>query len=150
MFQQDSGITKYAAGDALIPLIINDTYREFPDGRQICLPNKKGREEYKRRREAMADRQRWICACGCGRKMWSYSGDFQSVTFQHTDLRGKDIDERIEKPDPDHPGKMLCINSAMRHECNIRLGSQRTSVESTPTTTPSHVQRSGVDESSNP
>ena len=109
----------------MIPTIINDTYRKFPDGREVCLPNKKGRDEYRRRREQMVWRQGGVCACGCGRSMTLEQGFPHSGTFNHNGLRGKDIDERIEKPDPDNPGKALLVNCAMRAECNLKLGSKR-------------------------
>jgi len=103
----------------LIPVTVDNTYRLFDDGRQKCLQTPKGKAEYAHRREAMAMRQMWICACGCGRPMMRTMGFASSITFQHDKLRGKDIDERIVDAD----GGWL--NCAMRWDCNGAMGSRR-------------------------
>jgi hypothetical protein len=44
--------------------IINGAFKRFPDGREVCLDNAAGREEYKSRTEIMRLRQHNICARG--------------------------------------------------------------------------------------
>lgn len=105
----------------MIPEIVDDTFRRFPDGRQICLPNRKGREEYRRRREAMAQRQGWYCP-DCRQSMRKTHGLPNSVTFQHDDGRGMGDarqDDRIE----DEKGEPM--NQALCHTCNVNRGSRR-------------------------
>lgn len=89
----------------------------MPDGKERCLDNDAGRREYALRRNAMAERQNWICGCGCGNRMVSYPGSVFSVTFEHVDGRGAGRrDDRIEIDGTPY-------NKAFSWSCNIRAGS---------------------------
>jgi hypothetical protein len=105
----------------MIPILVDDIYRKYDDNREVCLPNKKGRAEYKRRRNAMAARQGWRCGT-CQNPMRETQGYFNSATFQHDDGRGMGgarQDDRIE----DERGSWL--NSCLCYQCNVKAGSVR-------------------------
>jgi len=44
--------------------VIEGAVKRYPDGREVCLANEAGREEYARRIEVMRLRQHNICARG--------------------------------------------------------------------------------------
>lgn len=104
------------------------------DGREVCnLKTAAGKAEYLSRIEQMAERQHWVCGCGCGNGMYvtknSENGIFQRysiATFDHQDGRGANgahRDDRILRPDSD--GKLIPYNRALTLNCNIRKGSKR-------------------------
>lgn len=89
----------------------------YTDGRECCNQKTEGgRAEYKRRLETMLIRQGYRC-CGPCRKPLTLS----MATWEHEDLRGKDIDERIEVK-----GKPK--NGASCWPCNRDRGSKRTKI----------------------
>ncbi len=95
--------------------VVNDSFRKYPDGREVCLDNAKGEAEYKRRTMEMHDRQNGICSRGDHRIV--------APTFDHsTNGRGMGSatrDDRIIDSDGHK------INSCSCWLCNGRAGSKR-------------------------
>lgn len=88
------------------------TFRIFRDGREVCLNTNRGRNEYKRRREAMYERDHGEC-CICGLLIRCKS----EATFEHKNGRGMGgsrRDDRIEN------------NGVAHWLCNTQKGSKRT------------------------
>jgi hypothetical protein len=75
-----------------------EAFKTFPDGREVCNDNKAGKDEYKRRRRVMWERQGKTCglqiAPQCMKRLpWEYA------TFEHQDGRGyagSKRDDRVE------------------------------------------------------
>ncbi len=92
---------------------------KYPDGREVCQPTVDGMLEYKRRIQAMSERQGGIC-CVCHdeknlMKPWD-------TTFEHENGRGFNAawrDDRIE----DENGNPM--NGAAHYDCNVKKGSKR-------------------------
>ena len=93
----------------------NDAVRVTKDGREIC----RNQAEYKKRTIAMAERQGWMCGCGCGRRM-----TMQTATFQHTDLRSGGRRNDTIKPYRNVKGQWV-QNEAWLGDCNGQQGSVR-------------------------
>ena len=95
--------------------MVNDSYRVYPDGREVCIENQRGKAEYSRRIAVMVDRQERNCpAC-------NYFLFFTDATFDHEEPRrmgGGFRDDRIEKD-----GKPY--NRAVHFWCNSERGSRR-------------------------
>jgi len=89
----------------------------YPDGREVCNQlTKAGRDEYKRRREAMRQRQNRVCGY-CGKPITE-----KEATFEHVDGRGMGgarRDDRIV----DAFGKPMNLAVCLR--CNSTKGSKR-------------------------
>lgn len=99
----------------------------FPDGREVCETRldrpegAEGRAEYKRRKEAMWERQKGICCLygflpECPGKLL-----LKHATFEHEDGRGaggSKRDDRIELPDG------TWINGVSHLQCNSLKGSR--------------------------
>jgi hypothetical protein len=99
-----------------------------PDGREVCdLNTSAGRLAYKRKVRDMADRQSGIC-CLFGHSPVCHPRGLllgYTVTFEHEQGRGGGKrDDRIEKPDPENPGKVIRINGAAHMTCNSWKGSR--------------------------
>jgi hypothetical protein len=63
-------------------LILNGAVRRYPDGREVCQDSPAGWKEYKRRVEAMLERQNWRCGL-CGKRL-----RLSDATFEHQRRRG--------------------------------------------------------------
>lgn len=115
---------------------------KFPDGREICdLATAKGRKEYHARALAMAERQGWICGCGCGRRMFEITDMPWSMTFEHCNGRGASKhDDRIK----DENGNEM--NMAFRLDCNLRAGSPKRSKPWIVTTAKEHTAKDAADQ----
>ena len=97
----------------------------FPDGREVCQTRldhpegAEGRAEYKRRKEAMWERQKGICCLygflpECPGKL-----EIKLATFEHEDGRGGGKrDDRISLPDG------TWINGVSHLMCNSLKGSR--------------------------
>ena len=97
----------------------------FPDGREVCQmrldhpEGAEGRAEYKRRKEAMWERQKGICCLygflpECPGKL-----EIKLATFEHEDGRGGGKrDDRISLPDG------TWINGVSHLMCNSLKGSR--------------------------
>ena len=94
--------------------VVNGTHRKFPDGREVCLDNEAGQEEYKRRTMEMHDRQNGICARSDHRIM--------APTFDHSDTRGMGSARRDDRT-IDSQGNW--INACSCWYCNGKAGSKR-------------------------
>ena len=62
-----------------------------PNGNEVCDKSRAGREEYRRRREAVWDRDRGIC-CLCGRFV-----PLESCTLEHLNGRGMNGSKRDDR-----------------------------------------------------
>jgi len=103
--------------------IVEGAFRRYPDGREVCLGNKKGQEEYRRRTIVMAERQKWICALpSCSLPMAQSFTDFRRATFEHQDGRGFGGSRRDDRV-VDQGGRPM--NVAMHYFCNSAKGSRR-------------------------
>lgn len=94
--------------------VIGETHRRYKDGREVCLDNKAGQEEYRQRTMAMVIRQNYICS----------RGDHRIVvpTFDHsTSGRGMGSARRDDRI-TDAFGNW--INSASCYSCNGAAGSR--------------------------
>ena len=99
--------------------ILGGAVLKYHDGRETCQPSPAGAREYRRRIEAMAQRQELIC-CICKDPKnillpWN-------MTFEHENLRGLGgafRDDRIE----DENGQPM--NGAAHFDCNMKKGSKR-------------------------
>lgn len=90
------------------------SYPEGPGGREVCAKTPKGRREYKRRVEAMWERQECRCAL-CGKYL-----RLDEATFDHQDGRGMGgarRDDRIEV-------NGVPLNAAVHGLCNAQKGSR--------------------------
>lgn len=88
--------------------------RTYPDGREECIATVEGKQEYDRRRDEMAKRQRGICPC-CYRPLGN------DVTFDHQAGRTSGRkDERLWTPDGS-----AWMNAAVHLGCNGKMGSVR-------------------------
>lgn len=89
--------------------------RVYPDGREVCLENEPGREEYRRRVQVMVERQQHLCS-RCG-------GPIIAPTFDHSThgrkMGGSATDDRVWLPDGSPQ------NSASCFMCNGAAGSRR-------------------------
>lgn len=100
-------------------LILDGAVIKYQDGREVCQSSMKGMLEYRRRTEAMAERQDGIC-CICKDpkrplKPWD-------TTFEHQNGRGFNAairDDRIEDENGDP------MNGAAHSDCNVKKGSKR-------------------------
>lgn len=93
--------------------MLNGAVRVYPDGREVCQDNSQGWAEYKRRVQAMVERQRFRC-CLCGRII-----SVASATFEHQRRRGMGAawrDDRII----DAEGRP--VNGAAHWVCNSEKG----------------------------
>jgi hypothetical protein len=95
--------------------VVDGAYKRYPDGREICLPNAKGKAEYKARTEAMRLRQHNICSRGYHLIV--------NPTFDHSTrsrgMAGARRDDRIK----DENGNE--INSCSCFTCNGAAGSRK-------------------------
>jgi hypothetical protein len=92
------------------------------DGREICSDTPEGRAEYWERTKQMANRQGWICACGCGERLDFTESPFRegNLSFDHEHGRGRNRrDDRILLADGSWQ------NAAMKYLCNQIKGSRR-------------------------
>jgi hypothetical protein len=88
----------------------------MPDGREICdCSTPSGRAEYKRRSEAMAERQHYRCAL-CGKTLVGWH-----PSFDHEDGRGMGGGRRDDRIWVDGKWK----NAAVHISCNNDKGSRR-------------------------
>jgi hypothetical protein len=96
--------------------------RIYPDLREVCDDETAaGKAEYKRRTLEMAERQNWICGCGCGQGMFKAPGYRYSATFDHSAGRGFNGGHRDDRIWIDgNP-----YNSAMTYACNMKKSSVR-------------------------
>lgn len=94
--------------------VIDEAFRRYPDGREVCLENAKGQAEYHRRTMEMHDRQSGICARGAHRIM--------APTFDHSDCRGMGSSRRDDRI-VDEAG--LWMNGCSCWFCNGKAGSKR-------------------------
>lgn len=86
-------------------------------GRERCnLGTAEGRAEYAWRKLLMWIRQDAKC-CNCRQQL-----RFAEATFEHENLRGKDIDERIFVW---KNGRWIPQNGVAHAECNVKRGSRR-------------------------
>jgi hypothetical protein len=100
-------------------LILDGAVMKYADGREVCQPSMKGAQEYRRRIQAMAERQEQICCICHDEKNLLKAWD---TTFEHVNGRGMNAswrDDRIE----DENGQPL--NGAAHFDCNMRKGSKR-------------------------
>jgi hypothetical protein len=82
-------------------MILNGAVRVYPDGREVCQDSPAGWREYKRRVEAMLQRQNYRC-CLCRRRL-----SLGNATFEHQRRRGMGAawrDDRITKDGKDWNG----------------------------------------------
>jgi hypothetical protein len=94
-----------------------ETVITYPDGREECNSDSRaGREEYKRRTDAMRRRQGAKCGI-CHNPMRR-----KDMTFEHTDLRGMGGGRRDDRI-VDAKGKPM--NLAAHGWCNREKGSRR-------------------------
>lgn len=102
--------------------IIDNTYKQYRDGRQVCLENTAGRTEYKARVQAMRLRQHGIC-CLFG-KIEECPGlmSESEATFEHSRPRGNGGAWREDRI-LDESGEPL--NGAAHFFCNGQKGSRR-------------------------
>jgi hypothetical protein len=111
----------YAEEQPVPPVVV------YPDEREVCSDTPEGRNEYWERTKQMANRQGWICACGCGDRLDFTESPFRegNLTFDHEDGRTKSRrDDRLEVVDP-QTGKKRWKNAAMKYICNQLKGSRR-------------------------
>ena len=73
------------------------------DGREVCQTTSYGRQEYKRRRNAMYDRDKGIC-CICGTKIYKKS----EATFEHKQGRGMGGAKRDDRIENNGVAHLLC------------------------------------------
>lgn len=94
--------------------------------REVC--NDKtlgGKLEYRRRRDAMWDRQKGLCAI-CGRFMHGRDGDVVEYAFDHEAGRGNGASRRCDKILVyDENGNEIWQNAALCHPCNTAKASKR-------------------------
>lgn len=95
--------------------VVDGTYRRYPDGRQVCCDNVKGKAEYARRTEEMALRQGKKC-CICRGPF------FDTPTFEHSKGRGMNAAHRDDRT-KDERGSWM--NGAAHSWCNGEKGSRR-------------------------
>lgn len=102
------------------PKIKRSHLKTFPDGREVLnLDSTKGKQEYKRRRTEMWERQRNLCP------ICTLYIPFDEASFEHEDLRsGGRRDDRIWKVDEE--GNKMPYNFAVHKLCNVAKGSKRT------------------------
>lgn len=100
-------------------LIMDGAVIKYHDGREVCQNNVAGQREYKRRVEAMCQRQDWKCACSltCTKRITP-----GNATFGHTDLRGAGGSRRDDRIEDEHGNWM---NTAETWDCNGAKGSRR-------------------------
>ncbi len=95
--------------------IVNGAFRKYPDGREVCLDNKAGRDEYVSRTKAMHERQGGICSRGTHRIV--------IPTFDHSDegrgMGGSHQDDRIYDANGNPMNSCSCML------CNGQAGSKR-------------------------
>jgi hypothetical protein len=97
----------------------NTAVKIMGDGREVCRKSIPGREEYKRRREQMYDRDKGIC-CICHEKI----KDKAQATFEHGNGRGHGGSIRDDRIDiKDKHGRY--INGVAHWSCNSSKGSKR-------------------------
>ena len=99
--------------------IINEAWRKYPDGREVCLDTGRGCTEYTHRTVLMVVRQKNMCA-DCGKFMFS-----TDATFDHEiprGLGGAFRDDRIEIDGTP-------VNRAVHFWCNSKRGSKRLNKE---------------------
>lgn len=103
--------------------IIDNTYKRYRDGRQVCLENTAGRAEYKARVQAMRLRQHGIC-CLLG-KVKECPGIMrhEDATFEHTRPRGNGGAFRDDRIVNEETGEEM--NGAAHGFCNGQKGSRR-------------------------
>lgn len=92
--------------------ILDGAVLVYPDGREVCVNNAAGWQEYKRRVKVMVQRQNFRC-CLCNRPL-SLAG----ATFEHQRRRGMGAawrDDRITKDGQDW-------NGAAHWTCNSEKG----------------------------
>lgn len=89
--------------------------KTYSDGREVCTGTAFGKREYKRRTEAMRERQGGRCAIG---GEWLAVGEAQ---FDHEAGRGSGGGHRDDRIEID--GQW--VNAAVCGECNGRKGSRR-------------------------
>jgi hypothetical protein len=96
--------------------------RIYEGGREVCDDETAaGKAEYKRRTLEMAERQNWICGCGCGQGMFKAPGYRYSATFDHSAGRGFNGGHRDDRIWIDGQP----YNSAMTYHCNAMKASTR-------------------------
>jgi hypothetical protein len=105
----------YAEEQPVPPVVV------YPDGREVCSDTPEGRNEYWERTKQMANRQGWICACGCGDRLDFTESPFRegNLSFDHQNGRGRSRrDDRIEIDGRWH-------NACLKYICNQLKGSRR-------------------------
>lgn len=96
--------------------VIDERFKRYPDGREVCLDTKKGEAEYKRRTMEMYDRQDGMCGRG-------YHGIIVA-TFDHLDGRGMGSARRDDRTVDENGHPMNCCSCWI---CNGIAGSNRSS-----------------------
>jgi len=97
-------------------LILNGAVRRYPDRREVCEDNAKGKREYRSRTLDMRRRQHDLCGL-----CWRWMAE-EETTFEHDRPRGAGggfRDDRIVDDD----GQMM--NCAAHKLCNHAKGSRR-------------------------
>ena len=97
-------------------MLIDNAYRRYPSGREVCEKNDAGWAEYRQRVEHMWMRQHEFCGL-CWQRM-----TLDQATFEHEDLRGAGGARRDDRVVDDN-GRMM--NLAAHRSCNGEKGSRR-------------------------
>lgn len=105
-------------------LILDGAVKKYRDGREVCLKNSAGREEYNRRIAEMSARQRDLC-CLCGLYM---SPDDR--TFEHFLGRGSGGGHRDDRIWTRGDELAEPMNGVAHGWCNMKKGSKRVTTSS--------------------
>ena len=97
----------------LLMIEIKNGVKIYPDGREVCLKTKAGREEYADRTFKMWVRQKLICYL-CGKRL-----EWTDATFDHERSRGLGGGNREDRIEIDSAP----VNGAAHYLCNSRKGS---------------------------